>query len=425
MLHRTVVQAKYGKKTQECVEKVAQYFKKSQEYVYRVIFKSISKDLMSVVFRHEITFNGLTIDIAKSGLQKYIRRGMIDKAIWCGIELDLFAFIEKGERIRTNFIHRLMIIYLEDISIANLGLWVPLNNWIFKLLSLRLKRKQPDADFISIREREEKLVIKIIFQLCSSQHSRVLSHYNAIFVNFSDLTQKITQLYYKNNPLLSFLYVKNTDKSLAHNIPNKLVFKLDPIENVNLQVSNFIGALEHKDPRAFYWANEILINLEKTSKHYGKSKKTYLLFSILEKFINTYHPNLSVYFKIGLQWFDELHVKESFLCYTILIASIIHYDKVKSSIDSFVLTPLYINYNASYKKNLTGYVIEIDKFVVDMHTAAGRNLKQGKSTFVIKGAYVSNESTLVNSDYKNLYTDVGIAKEKGLDFLKNKYPCVK
>jgi hypothetical protein len=45
---------------------------------------------LSTKFRHQITWNGYNADIMKSGLQKYIRRGMIDKALYCAGELDLF-----------------------------------------------------------------------------------------------------------------------------------------------------------------------------------------------------------------------------------------------------------------------------------------------------------------------------------------------
>ena len=68
---------------------------------------------LSDTFRHEITWNGFPCDLMKSGLQKYIRRGMTEKALFCAGELDLFKeATERGETIRTNFLHRLLIIYL-------------------------------------------------------------------------------------------------------------------------------------------------------------------------------------------------------------------------------------------------------------------------------------------------------------------------
>lgn len=73
----------------------------------------------SVVFRNETTFNGYPFSTAKSALQKYIRRGEVKKAIYFAIELDLFKDVEGGKRCHTNFRHRLQIILLEDIGLAN------------------------------------------------------------------------------------------------------------------------------------------------------------------------------------------------------------------------------------------------------------------------------------------------------------------
>lgn len=84
---------------------------------------------MSVEYPNEITYDGHRVDLVKSGLQKYIRRSMHDKALYCVKQLDLFADLPdyKGEKIRTNMIHRLMIIFLEDIGVGGLHLWPELD----------------------------------------------------------------------------------------------------------------------------------------------------------------------------------------------------------------------------------------------------------------------------------------------------------
>ena len=72
---------------------------------------------LSDKFRNEVSWNGFGSDVMKSGLQKYIRRGITEKALFCAGELDLFKeALERGETIRTNFLHRLMVIYLEDVA---------------------------------------------------------------------------------------------------------------------------------------------------------------------------------------------------------------------------------------------------------------------------------------------------------------------
>jgi hypothetical protein len=62
-------------------------------------------------YHQYVTWNGYPADVMKSGLQKYIRRGMIDKALYCAGELDLFKDAPNealGEGARTNFLHRLI-----------------------------------------------------------------------------------------------------------------------------------------------------------------------------------------------------------------------------------------------------------------------------------------------------------------------------
>ena len=40
-------------------------------------------------FGGSISYHGLPIDILKSGIQKYVRRGKSPKALWCMVEYDI------------------------------------------------------------------------------------------------------------------------------------------------------------------------------------------------------------------------------------------------------------------------------------------------------------------------------------------------
>lgn len=87
---------------------------------------------METEYLAEKTFDNLRVDVVKSGLQKYIRRSNLPKALYCAKQLDLFANVPefKGEKIRTNMIHRLMIIFLEDIGIGGLHLWQEIDHCV-------------------------------------------------------------------------------------------------------------------------------------------------------------------------------------------------------------------------------------------------------------------------------------------------------
>ena len=67
------------------------------------------------------TYSGFTLDVMKSALQKYIRRGLLEKALICAAELYRMHEV-KGVAAQTNLMNRLAIIAVEDIGPANFPL---------------------------------------------------------------------------------------------------------------------------------------------------------------------------------------------------------------------------------------------------------------------------------------------------------------
>jgi hypothetical protein len=129
---------------------------------------------MNCKFRNEITANGYDFSVMKSGLQKYIRRGDEDKALRCAEEMDRFAEMgHDGERLRTNMLHRLQIIFLEDISIGNYYLWEYMCQWMTILFD---ERKKTTRD----RNVEVKTLELIIRNLCKSKKTRAASFMNSL-----------------------------------------------------------------------------------------------------------------------------------------------------------------------------------------------------------------------------------------------------
>lgn len=80
--------------------------------------------VISTKYRNERSYNQFTLDVLKSAIQKYIRRGETEKAIYAALEMWMFkCVLKKGSRaggILTNFVHRLQIIYLEDVGIGSI-----------------------------------------------------------------------------------------------------------------------------------------------------------------------------------------------------------------------------------------------------------------------------------------------------------------
>ena len=129
---------------------------------------------MNAKFRCETTACGYDFSVVKSGIQKYIRRGIEDKALKCAEEMDRFAELgTPGERLRTNMIHRLQIIFLEDIGLGNYYLWKKMCEWINILLDERKKESRN-------RQKEVEVIELIVRNLCRSKKTRAGSFMNAL-----------------------------------------------------------------------------------------------------------------------------------------------------------------------------------------------------------------------------------------------------
>ena len=60
--------------------------------------------------------HGFKSNVLKSGICKYIRRGVYDKFTWCVMEMALFQKHEKGKGLVTNLINRLKVLVMEELS---------------------------------------------------------------------------------------------------------------------------------------------------------------------------------------------------------------------------------------------------------------------------------------------------------------------
>lgn len=168
---------------------------------------------MTVKFRNEKSISGYEWNVVKSALQKYIRRNNVDMAIKMAMEMYCFDFIDNGKRIITNGLHRLQIIFLEDIGCGNLYLWPELCDW-FDIIYR--EREKDDAN--RNRKIEIEYLTRIIINLCKSRKIRCGSYMNAICQLTTEDRGKIkycqyTETVYCGDPiLLQELLIKYLDE---------------------------------------------------------------------------------------------------------------------------------------------------------------------------------------------------------------------
>jgi hypothetical protein len=335
------------------------------------IYKNINKS--DITYRVEKSVNGYSIDILKSGLQKSIRRKKIIDALYYGYELDLFAFIENGEKLRTNLIHRLMIIYMEDIGIANLDIYEKINECIFNLINYRELRKKDETLFYEYRKKEINNLTNIIYLLCYSKHGRECSYYKNVFNDLlyeSDISiileTKYTILSNNKKRILDSKNILN--KITGYNISKE--FNKEALDNANL----FLYYLEKKDELCIYYFFILYKNNKTLGKFYKSSKNAFGIFYLLEFYINlklssNIKEQFLKYLKISIKWFKELNpIKEDFLTCILLILGLINSDNLLKNDVKYLRDDELYTLSKLYIKNTLYNNIDIKDYILDMHT---------------------------------------------------------
>ena len=138
--------------------------------------KSSQLDL-TTNWRNPITYTGMKFDVLKSALQKFCRRGIYDKAQWCGVETFLIhsetqtsttkTTKSRGKGLVTNMLNRIKTIALEDVSYRE----CVAVNIVFQVLN----------KFEASGRNDLEHLLTAIHLLVKSKKSRVSSHAYAHF----------------------------------------------------------------------------------------------------------------------------------------------------------------------------------------------------------------------------------------------------
>lgn len=365
---------------------------------------------LSTKYRSEKSYNGYTLDVLKSALQKYIRRCNPEMAIYAAAELDLFSFDPKGERIRTNLIHRLMIIFMEDVY--NPNLWPLIDHLIFNLLSLRDGRKDKDVNspiFCEKRREEIDAICRIVYSLSTSPHSRENSYYKyVLFLHFLAKPQIAGKLE-KRFPFLIDIKKKKEIDFKPSNLPDFVKSMKKEVKEVK-DILNFIGSLEHGDEMCIHYGHKIASWKESPIKFYNSKKPAYMIFYLIDFVLKSMKIKMQIpLVEIGKKWYKELNpIKEDFLCWQTVLLFILKKGEYKEyKEDDKITSKLY----KLYRKNLDQQKIEFDEWVYDMHTRIGKIKGKGSEYFATESSFVCNEVKDINKKYKNVYIYSKILQE--------------
>lgn len=143
---------------------------------------------MCVVLHRERSFHQVDTRVLKSALQKYGRRAMLSKGLWCLIELDLFSLLEcepalyssvnelrlkpgqismNARRLRSNLINRMVAMISEDVGPVQFDLPAKVLHWFKNWNEQRrdLSSRRILVEFYSAIANEQTPRIRLISDL--------------------------------------------------------------------------------------------------------------------------------------------------------------------------------------------------------------------------------------------------------------------
>lgn len=267
---------------------------------------------MDATYRREISQKGFRLDVLKSGLQKYIRRGNTEMAFFCCSELDGFSKLglsRDTKRIRTNMIHRLLIIFVEDIGLGGMNL-IPIffKNWL-----------EWSRNFQPVHLKN------MIWVMCQSKKTRACSFAKG------------------------FAFCKNLDRFKEDKDYEKA--KHDLNQDLTLEKS-----IEQKSWKSI----EILVKMLCVEK---VSKKVYTdIFKLFSKNNLKYSNQLFALCR-------EINTKEKFI-YPLLCLLFHIFGGVE---DNNISIPVFEN---NWEKEEKMEIEKFDEYVYDKHTKSGKNSRE-------------------------------------------------
>lgn len=315
------------------------------------------------LFAGSQTYSGLPLDVAKSALQKYIRRGMCEKAEMAAFELYRMAEIG-GVSAQTNMYNRLAVISTEDIGPANMSLVLTV------------------LDLLDQNTRDPATLATIVQFLCQSEKTRMMSHlWRAYGLPEGREIAKAHGLQIDEDLRpddLEYLQTVNEEKETSFWKPG------DP-EEIQAYAEIFLRRLRVKDPNAITWLSYFQVASEK-KKVQPRDRRT--------------NPMIVIWEMIGTMMDPLMHriLKKAYFKYTegrpFIMTAILAILKGE--------TGELLNFEESVQiwadapmldQLLNGdYHFEVDPYVIDKHTKLGKAQGLGREEFVHVGAQILNRS---------------------------------
>lgn len=301
-------------------------------------------------YQFPTTYSGISIDEAKSALQKSIRRGIIWDTIQWIVELYYSKPVDQLLAIRTNLYNRLLVIAVEDVS--------PSETDAIRQVYL-LHEKYKDTDLLC------QAYITAGIYLCELKKSRV----NDWAVHY----------YHDNN--------QDLQKYLETDL-NLLAYYLElSFQSENALQSLFFWKCLIISKQTIKYKNNQLLNINYNNPYQNKYKKPLYLFWLV---INKLYPNneyLNILYNIAIsnnwRWSHKSHLIYCHIIHLIIYKQLPLTNKTVMSI--YPDTKLFMD-AVLQRIKFTG----VPDYAIDKHTIRGRELGRGHKFFIKYGALLNN-----------------------------------
>ena len=313
------------------------------------------------------SFSGYPLDELKSGLQKYLRRDEIGKMVWCMEELFLFGVLGKtdserrtGNAILSNLINRLIVMMDEE------------------MLFIEVERYLLMREYLEKFENGGRKEVKYLRLLCEILNEGKKCRRNSYGRSY-----------------------------WCHRLQNEVVEEKSDKE----YFENFVECFEAGKEEWAIWMFRIL-NGGKCDgkKRFRRSENIYMIWEYLfhlEKVKKD--ENLKKVLEYKLKEFFKKDRKERFIFLYSCVDLCMYFDgdwkdiRGEYDLSLKVLDEVYRYDEMDLEKREK---IELDDYVVDVHTSAGKKLGKGKEDFKEVGCLVVNENEeFLRKEWKDFYVN--------------------
>lgn len=370
-------------------------------------------------YRSEKSFHGYDPSVLKSGIQKYVRRADVDKGLWCLIELDLFGLLEcdgdvldeylknhpgesltkvqrSAQRIRSNMINRLIVMMSEEVNIS--AWWLPVVMW-----DLYQKWHINRKDSIS-----RKFLMDMCLHLTSQKMIRLVSDIISVYrvPPDNEKTSK-TGDYRRIHKEVMLRYPNVCANQAAVGKVDWIIDSSGYPANLKSFIDGIVFNLEQGSDNVFFWIRE-LYEVARINK-VKESKYTNLLWKLLYGFIDQYSEWERIRGPITAlhTFYKEMKHREKpiYLIHAVLL--IVRRMEIDWYSSPPVIDTPSVEIDKLYDEHICNGKIEMDDFVMDMHTRGGRRAANRLEKFALEGAYVKNEDVkFLNPDYREIYVEL-------------------